>query len=265
MKTTFFSVACIIAIPLMLSSCAKNLPAQWPGPYPVISLVPGECIQGTELVLTNHIIESIEGRQERVFGFKLVDVVSKYEAPSEYFKRFVPTDELFAQYGERAKAVKEKYEDIYRKNIAHNFNIYTVSVDTLNIVLTADKDYAGIPAGDNLAKIMKLKLYSNDRLASYIPFPADVLFTNMPDFQGEAPVTLKNGEKIEGWHGACAFRLITDGYSVTKETVHFNLQIPVRIYNYLQWLNDSLSDENAPITWRDEVFISSFTVERGCI
>jgi hypothetical protein len=58
-------------------------------------------------------------------------------------------------------------------------------------------------------------------------------------------------------------RFKNNTYERVNETVNFSISIPVRVVYYLTWLNDKLTDENAPMTWKDEVLTCTFHSDTG--
>ena len=56
-----------------------------------------------------------------------------------------------------------------------------------------------------------------------------------------------------------SFSVPLGDFKVVKESVSFELNIPVKVVMYLQWLNDRLIDPNAPVPYKEEVLHCSFT------
>ena len=42
-----------------------------------------------------------------------------------------------------------------------------------------------------------------------------------------------------------------------------SLEIPVKVVMYLNWLDDRITDPNAPIPYREDVLRCEFTVDKG--
>ena len=54
-----------------------------------------------------------------------------------------------------------------------------------------------------------------------------------------------------------------EGKMLTNEWVKFTLEIPVKVVMYLNWLDDRITDPNAPIPYREDVLRCEFTVDKG--
>lgn len=56
-----------------------------------------------------------------------------------------------------------------------------------------------------------------------------------------------------------SFSVPLDDFTVVKEPVTFELNIPVKVVMYLRWLNDRLIDLSAPVPYKEEVLHCRFT------
>ena len=52
-------------------------------------------------------------------------------------------------------------------------------------------------------------------------------------------------------------------YKLIEEAVTFELNIPVKVVLYLTWLNNKLTNPNAPVPYTDEVLHCTFTTKYG--
>ena len=56
-----------------------------------------------------------------------------------------------------------------------------------------------------------------------------------------------------------SFSVPMGDFKVIAEPVTFELNIPVKIVMYLQWLNDKIADPNALVPYKEEVLYCRFT------
>ena len=59
------------------------------------------------------------------------------------------------------------------------------------------------------------------------------------------------------------FCIPTEDCELTEEEVTFELNIPVKVVMYLNWINDKLTDPDAPVPYKDEVLHCKFTTRYG--
>lgn len=105
------------------------------------------------------------------------------------------------------------------------------------VSFVANKDFAGVPAGKDLSEIIVSDPYLTD-FGLYPGIPLD--YKSMP------------GESV-------SFSVPLDDFTVVKEPVTFELNIPVKVVMYLRWLNDRLIDPSAPVPYKEEVLHCRFT------
>lgn len=194
-------------------------------------------------------------REQMGFARKGVDI-----------ERYRPTDDVFQQFGVNSEALKDAYNSVW--NTVYDTQS-TFFYD--DIVLTADRDFAGISKGDNIAPLFipnstieyvapfgiqdgnMLSIWTMIIWATYGPE------NNMDDYMND-DVVYHQLEK----QAVLGFGIdVTDKYKFVKQSVNFTLTIPVRSAQYLTWLNDKLSDENAQMTWKDEVLTCTFHSNTG--
>lgn len=246
--------------------------------YNEISLIPGECLIDNNLqcIYSN----SHRHGDEYLFRFA-VNVDTEYEVIKSgvYFistypiiHRHRPSDSFFNKFGNNSKKIKTEYDRIWQElDISQSTLFYQEGIS-----LTADKEFAGIPAGENLAQLITT-ITNGDRYHweqskhFYIsPFDIDkdnmlALYTsrvyyiygqsnNMDDYFAD-DLIIKDVEK------RAFFDLIIPAQdcSFVPETVQFKLEVPIKSAQYLNWLNDKLTNENAAMTWKDEVLTCSFS------
>ena len=242
-----------------------------------VSLIPGECLIDNELTCVY--CNSSSGWKSYLFQFAInvdvdYEIVEKgYVVTTSYPKvhRHIPSDSVFQQFGSNSRQVKEQYNNIWS---GISFTQCTFFYEE-GIMFTADKDFAGIPAGENLAGLISGLRITPENKGKYIaPFGAeqgDMLClgtstniyeygpsNNMADYNADDFVV----HKVEK-QAFFSFSVSAQDCSFPKERVQFTLEIPIKSAQYLTWLNDRLSDENAQMTWKEEVLTCSFSSNTG--
>ena len=113
----------------------------------------------------------------------------------------------------------------------------------LATVLPADKTFAGIPAGENLASIVHF--YPN----------SDYLYKRIPSVDvPDGFFTLREGI----W-----FTFVIEDFEVVTEDVNFHIEIPVKVGMLLNLLHDRLTDPDAQMQFKDEVLVGDILIPRG--
>jgi hypothetical protein len=236
---TFFSTA------ISLNSCSE-IPAADPDILP-FSLVPGECLNNT-VVKCRYAGEAFGTEYRFVFDSDMSISLEhikfgEKKLPHHYTSiRYVPSDSVFKQFGDNYSSVKKEYESTW-DGIAHSET--TVYLND-GFILTADKEFGGIPAGENLAR-----LFGVSPGQSCVPLSDNAIIPKDLAFRLDSPDVL-------------LYRIdLNNYYEPVKEDVRFSLSVPVRVVYYLTWLNDKLTDENASMTWKDEVLTCTFSSNTG--
>ena len=60
-----------------------------------------------------------------------------------------------------------------------------------------------------------------------------------------------------------SFSIPMEQYQLTDEKVTFELNVPVKVVKYLTWLNDKITDPDAPVPYEEEVLHCRFTTDYG--
>ena len=235
----------------------------------------GECLNSPELSYVEMDTEGQNVVSDRFrFIFTFDDSNHTYErtnSETEFVGRFrdIPSDELFSkQFGEKADEMKatferifNEYDDLYiSKFHSRDFSVRTILYNG-GISLTANKEFAGFTAGENLAPIVTcVPMYDNlVQESGENPIVTDA--RNTPSTAGEflgipLDYTSFMGARVE-------FSIPVEDYSLVNEQVTFELNIPVKVVMYLSWLNDKISDPDAPVPYSDEVLHCRFTTKYG--
>ncbi len=239
-------LALLALIPIFVS--CSLLPAAMPDPWPSLSLIPGECLQSSELVCS---YAAAEGHNYKL-SFAL-DLNVEYEVLENDFygrpkkHRYMPSEQLFQKFEGNASVVKEEYNNIWNSmDSNYDYSFCTLLIEGFSLV--ADVEFAGFPAGDNLFPLVS-ESWFNKKLPSSIPFDShfvDNSFIKYSDCSTGIFLDFNNEE-----------------YEIVRQRVNFILEMPVKSAQYLTWLNDRLTDENAQMTWKDEVLTCTFSSNVG--
>lgn len=215
-------------------------------------LLPGECLQSTELSHSEQGGSHYLYNRDEYVLFLVMDMsgYTKYsphpKALGTNFRTF-PSDEMYQKFGENSERVKDEYKRVFNKYDSelvgiHNFTASTILYDG-GMKLVADKEFAGYPAGTDLGPYC---YFAN----SHSP---------MVDAKYALDLPLEYDCLMEG--DCIWLRFPCGDYSLTKERVTFDVEIPVKVVMYLQWLNDRLSDPSAPVPYEEQVLHCHFSAD----
>ncbi len=257
MKTIFYPLLVFISV-MVTTSCTKARPEPWS-----LVLIPGECINDNKLQFAGQGIFNYSDIRFLTVGFKLGLTGGKYQVFEPLgCACFKPSDELFNTFGDNASTVSALYEDTWRK-LSWNSDYSTVFYNS-GMSLTADQFFAGFSPGDNITKSASYFQYNGDAQATiYIANIKSTQTLFSPEWNIDKPF----GEVFEesyciGSKGFIIF-IPADGFQEVDEDVTFNLSVPVKVGLYLTWLNDKISDPDAPFPYRDETLTCTFTIHKG--
>ena len=203
------------------------------------SLVPGECLRSGTLAFLG---AKEDASGDICLNFAL-DCAVKYEALDSrggnvLCYRYAPCDEVYADFGAEADDVRmayeRAYEDIYGTLAADRCD-FTIYYDG-GLTLTADAGYAGHPAGEDLSPELCA--------AAFLPY-------------GERTIPSEGFEYAYRLQRAVSI-LIPKSKAVADVT--FTLALPVKVGLYLTWLDNRLTDPDAPYPYREETLTCTFTV-----
>ena len=253
----FFALIAIICT----TSCGKFWGASGT-PHQIYILLTGECLRSMELEYYHP--ESLDHQIDRnrfIFTFSLDMADYIIEDTGWKQDRIIPSEETFNTFRGNKKIVKHAFEDVYEECCAYfsaqgRFSISTIIYDK-GISLTADKDFAGFPAGEDLASEI-MGIPQNDG------FPKDAILApgwNLAENAGTAlNIPLDYLTLLED---VISFSIPMGNHTLTDEKVTFELNIPVKVIMYLNWLNDKVTDPKAPVVYKDEVLHCRFTTNHG--
>lgn len=250
----------ITTVILLLTSCGK-FGAATPCASQ-ISIVPGECLSSSEMVLIrdwawivpatgiNELYVDIDtdmgSHMQRVvlsrdkeFGFVTAEGV-------------IPSDDIFAAFGDDADQIKTSYWEAFDNfgklvdNSGKLIDSYegglisatTVYINVNDIVITADTEFAGVPAGENLASIAHI----TDCSYNFGSKPISDIIVPQSFFP-----FISTGLRL--WFRGADF----EGYSIVRDDVNLHIEIPVKVGLFLTMLRDRLTNPEAEMQYRDEV------------
>ena len=250
----YFCFCSFICTVVFLLSACDSLPSNVPDPVEHTFLT-GECLVSNNLLFNpskDFYINDYRGALSFCFAFSLdceavKDDVTRYYPESLRDYRYIPSDIVFNHFAENSQKVREGYEQAWLEmdhgNGYSNMDVITVFYDE-GASLKADKVFAGHPAGENLASYCDWRLLLREmRLLS---FPQDNTIGS--------PFMLSTKGDVRFPIGNC---------DVVEEEVTFTLDIPVKVVNYLSWINNRLSDPNASMPSREDILHSSFTIKKS--
>lgn len=234
---------------LIFPSCEEFSIGSTPG-YEV-SIYPGEC-------LSNLSLDCVSSKQSFLIsdapcfciGFNVHwDIEYEHKHSHIYFGK--PAKEVYNSFEKASKKVKNRYNELFDKYNAevepHNYEGVTSTVYYCGgLVMTADKEFAGVPAGENLE-------------------PVILPFSDIPKKYGLTPIptiNIPDGYSIIGKSIGIYFP-IGSHELVAGEEVTFHLEIPVKVGLLLTLLRDRLIDPDAQMQYRDEVLTCDFTINHG--
>ncbi|MBO7117163.1 MAG: hypothetical protein J6V81_00625 [Bacteroidales bacterium] len=263
----FRLIMCLSATILAVSSCGKMPSASQDARE--ITILPGECLNNNtlwhhlfEYHAQEYVLPYIVNSQRNAFGeleancmqfaFEL-DLDAEKENlhrcnKTEY--RYRPTENVFSSFGESTKLVKEQYEVVYDSiKESPYWKGGTLCSTTIyysgGLVIKADEDFAGVPAGENIASVAHV-FYSPEAFLAHSCI--DILSdAGIP----ESYVPLTKGISI---------RIPTEGFEIIDRAVKLQFEIPVKVGLFLHYLNDRMSDPTATMQFRDEVLTCEFTM-----
>lgn len=188
------------------------------------------------------------------FGVPFKDYVyegygKKHWGPGVRPTRVAPSDEVYASFGDNAMKVKTEFDKVFNEYIGYKgtseADILTILYDG-QISLTADKEFAGYQPGADIP----VSLYSKDVVKS----PSYDMINPFFDIPLDYHNMLSQNFTLYIPKG-------TEAMQKVSESVTFELKIPVKVVMYLNWLNDKISNPDAPVTYEEREMYCKFTID----
>ena len=164
----------------------------------------------------------------------------------EHWHRKVPNAVVFDQFDSDSALAKDLYNqtwDAIRQSGPWYYPISTVFYEE-GLSLTADKPFAGHPAGEELDPLIPFNQNRTDSFKISIPF---------------IDITSHRYLLTTGF----TLCLPMGNFEKTEEIVSFNLVLPIKAGMYLTWMIDRRNNSESEMIYRDEVFTCSFTLHNG--
>lgn len=165
--------------------------------------------------------------------------------------KVTPPQWAFSAFGSQATAISKEYDQLFDDFWDHKKAecVTTIYYDE-GIILTADKDFGGHKAGENLIPFGSIIDYNSVLVPSencYIPlldkFKADYMVSASP----LGPF----------------FTYPCGGHKIVDEDVTFTIKVPVKAVMYLKWLGDRLNNPDAEIPVEEKVLTGTFNIQKG--
>ena len=247
-----------------------------------ISLLPGECLVSNDLTCTY--CNQSNYAKTYLFEFAIdLDIQAEQVGTNTVFKqvRHLPSDKVFQRFGSDEAQVREDYYNVCRE-LTHTQT--TFFYDKEDIVLTADAEFAGIPAGENIASLFMDSTYPLENwptgksypIPSYIePFMIgqdNMLLmispgyriqygpdNNMDDYMNDEGVIIPMDKQA-----LLGFKIyVLNKYKFVRKSINFKLTLPIKSAQYLTWIKDRFSNDDAKMSYKNEVLICSFQSNTG--
>lgn len=264
-----FSLCVIFCLCLLVVGCDK-FGAETPNAKS-IALITGECLQSNELqpfffeedqtYRIDHIALD-DGMEPEGFEFCLLFDLNEdlfglpypAKAPSSKFDLYVhgPNYSVFELFGDETQQVvdafntsleliKEKYKSVYSYSWSYNYTFYYNN----GLVIKADREFGGVPAGENLAESI-----------AYIPHYSRTDNYVLPEDLAMIPGDARPMRSI-------FIRIPIGNKKVVDEEVSFHVEIPIKVGMFLTMLKDRLTNPNTVMQCEEELFTCDFTIDKG--
>lgn len=271
----FKLIILVLAFPLFIS-CFEKGAAHPAATY--VRLLTGECLNDTEIVyyVPDGEDQQLYGEEDSnkpghevffSFGFTF-DLNHNVEKLSRWEYRDVPSDELFDSFGGNSKKVRREFEAIYEafeiKGVSPHEEVITLLYEG-GASLVANKTFAGYPAGTDLGEFLTCSYMPGGRDEAVSIYGVDPVVGSVYNIKESLdPVLNIPLDYISMLRGSgISFNFPIGNSELVKEEVTFDLKIPVKVVMYLNWINDKISDPDAPVPYKDEVLHCTFTTRYG--
>ena len=268
----YLNLITLAALCLSVYICSGCVKAATPAVHNA-TFLPGECLRSPALKYEGvHFYQTTAYEKEQFKYFSLafscdLDYVHETTAyqghnyESEF--RNIPPDTVFSRFGDNSETIRNNYLEVCDNNhalITRWHPVVTIFYDS-GITLVANKDFAGFKAGENIVEnAIDWRAYCQLSSDSEIRSVSSYI---MP--LGSVP-KIPTNEVLN--YNYClspelCIRILENGFEEVDENVTFTLSIPVKVGLYLTWLNDKISDPDAPFPYREETLTCTFTIHKG--
>lgn len=231
-------------------------------------LLPGECLSGTEL---QYVVPETDYQQVYddclLFRFSMELTDHEIKKDGGLWSRMyndTPSKSLYDSFGKNKSKVRKEFNgifDVLSEYYLYDFHQYDFAIVTIlyngGISLTANKEFAGFKSGEDMSPSIKASPLWGDSIDDNLTNPVISSSSRLAEKAGkilDIPMEYISlaGDEIR-------FSIPMADYQLVEEEVTFELKIPVKVVSYLEWINDRLSDPDAPVPYKDEVLHCKFT------
>lgn len=223
-----------------------------------VSFLTGECLKDGTLLpedpATTHRQYEIRrrinpetGKSETGIYIRLyLNLEKEYSLFSYQLGAWMPSDNVYASFGENANQVKKDYVTLY-DSFSKYGNSETVTIYSGDdIVISSNAKVCGVAPGNNLYPTLATFSTSFTSSAPGYQLPEDTIPA------GNAPIGMSVSVYISSEEGE-----IVDG------TPTFYISIPVKVGMYLTYLNEKRTNPEAKIQYRDEVLTGAVSIDKN--
>ena len=228
----------------------------------VVTVLTGECLQDTELTYIHVDQNNWEEWHSKGLCFLTFDLTMKYkyEKDGTLHSYVLPSDDIYKSFGKNKQKVQDTFMSVVKSCEEANrleYSYFDITLTTIlydgGLSLVADKDFAGYQAGEELAKYLTIpntwymlmdkhsKYNTSEQMGRILDIPLEYSYLIPYKFFTLA-LPVSSGE-------------------ITTEYVTFELKVPVKVVNYLEWINDKISNPQAPVPYKEEVLHCTFSTK----
>lgn len=264
MKARFLLI--LLAVFLPLSACVMIYPTG--RETSTRMLLPGECLSDTEL---QYILPDADYQQvySDCFLFRFSMSLSNHELKKDggLWSRIYndkPSKSLYDTFGENKGKVRKEFNGIF--DVLSEYYSIELQDDSYSIVtllynggisLIANKEFAGFKPGEDMSSAIKCSPNSGEYVDEDLTDPVISSQSRLAENAGTYLAIPLEYISLAG--SDIRFSIPMADYQLVEEDVTFELKIPVKVVKYLNWINDKLSDPDAPVPYKDEVLHCTFT------
>ena len=256
-KISILAVICALSgvVPFLAGCVQKADPSER-------GLLPGECLRSDSFRINYKIVKNkqLEPAEFKfAFALDMASEIKYYGGDDNYILR-IPPMSVYDEFGERGEKIKNIFEnsltEIFEKQPKfHGLGFFATVFYDEGMTFTADKTFAGHPAGENLIPYCIINGNNLDKDCTFIPASA---------------VYLPLGTRFE-YKYMVPYRTMGDynitfsceGHEVVGEEVTFTWRIPVKVAMFLRWLDNQLEDPDAEMPFEERVLQGTVKLEKG--
>ena len=258
MDFIFKIITCLSFVTII--SCSRSTLGPEPHNIGRRSYIPGECLASSSLSVNSKITDTY-----CKMNFCLSLIGWGATTDGDGFIETRPQEFIFAKFLPNASEVKKLFHEYaYPATFRSDafYDLTSIYYDSC-ISLVADKDFAGYKAGDN---IMQEATLANDNVRTLLSDGLtciEGLITE--DRYSVMPILPDLPFSYQGIFGYDSFYVYIPNrdYEIVDEDVTFTFTMPVKVGLYLTWLNDTLTDPDAPFPYREETLTCTFSINKG--